>query len=63
VATFRGETQPIGRRDLAAAFAEAYFRATGDPEGAALVPFYSAYRAVVRAKVEGLQADEAEVPE
>lgn len=52
-----------GRRDLAAAFAEAYFAASGDDEGRTLLPFYAAYRAVVRAKVEGIEALEPEVPE
>jgi aminoglycoside phosphotransferase family enzyme/predicted kinase len=52
-----------GRRDLARACAEAYFAASGDEEGTKLLPFYVAYRAVVRAKVEGMQALEAEVPE
>jgi aminoglycoside phosphotransferase family enzyme/predicted kinase len=52
-----------GRRDLAKACAEAYVAASGDEEGGKLVPFYVAYRAVVRAKVEGMQALEAEVPE
>jgi predicted kinase len=51
-----------GRRDLAGAFAEAYFQTAGDAEGAALLPFYTAYRAAVRGKVEGLEAAEAEVP-
>ena len=52
-----------GRRDLARAFAEAYFRASGDAEGRALLPFYTAYRAAVRGKVEGLKLAEAEIPE
>src|SRR5579864_9218010 len=52
-----------GRRDLARAFADAYFRATGDDEGRALLPFYTAYRAAVRGKVEGLKRAEREVPE
>jgi aminoglycoside phosphotransferase family enzyme/predicted kinase len=51
-----------GRRYLARSFAEEYFRATGDREGQALLPFYAAYRATVRAKVEGLKLDEPEVP-
>jgi aminoglycoside phosphotransferase family enzyme/predicted kinase len=51
-----------GRRDLARAFAGAYFRALGDEEGPALLPFYTAYRAAVRGKVEGLKSAEAEVP-
>lgn len=52
-----------GRRDLAAGFAEAYFRAAGDDEGRELLPFYVAYRALVRAKVEGIKAAEPEVSE
>jgi predicted kinase len=52
-----------GRRDLAAAFANAYFRAAGDAEGRALLPFYTAYRAAVRGKVEGMELSEPEVPE
>ena len=52
-----------GRRDLARAFADAYFRASGDEEGRALLPFYTAYRAAVRGKVEGMELAEREVPE
>jgi hypothetical protein len=52
-----------GRRDLADAFADAYFRAADDPRGRELLPFYVAYRAAVRAKVEGMAAEEEEVPE
>jgi predicted kinase len=51
-----------GRRDLARVFSEAYFRAAGDAEGQALLPFYMAYRAIVRAKVEGIELEEREVP-
>lgn len=51
-----------GRRDLAARFREAYVQEARDAEGAALFPFYEAYRAAVRAKVEGLRAAEGEVP-
>lgn len=51
-----------GWRGLAEAFAAAYFAAAGDDEGRALLPFYTAYRACVRAKVEGIEAAEAEVP-
>jgi aminoglycoside phosphotransferase family enzyme/predicted kinase len=51
-----------GRRDLARAFAKAYFVAAHDAEGPSLLPFYSAYRAVVRAKVEGIELAETEVP-
>jgi aminoglycoside phosphotransferase family enzyme/predicted kinase len=50
------------RRDLARTFADAYFQAAGDAEGRALLPFYTAYRALVRAKVEGIALGEAEVP-
>jgi aminoglycoside phosphotransferase family enzyme/predicted kinase len=49
------------RRDLARSFADAYCRASDDVEGQALLPFYSAYRALVRAKVEGVEADERDV--
>ncbi len=52
-----------GRRELARAFSDAYFRAAGDEEGRALLPFYTAYRAVVRGKVEGFELAEREVPE
>lgn len=52
-----------GRRDLARTFAEAYFAATGDTEGRDLLPFYVAYRAAVRAKVDGIKAASPEVPE
>ena len=51
-----------GRRDLGRAFADAYFRASGDEEGRTLLPFYAAYRAAVRGKVEGLKHSEREVP-
>jgi predicted kinase len=52
-----------GRRDLARIFADAYFHATGDAEGRALLPLYTAYRATVRGMVEGLELVEKEVPE
>jgi aminoglycoside phosphotransferase family enzyme/predicted kinase len=51
-----------GRRDLARTFAEAYFQATGDAHGRALLPFYTAYRAAVRGKVEGLELVAREIP-
>ncbi|MCC6418195.1 MAG: AAA family ATPase [Gemmataceae bacterium] len=50
------------RRALGRRFADAYFRAAADEEGRLLLPFYTAYRAAVRGKVEGLKAGEAEVP-
>jgi aminoglycoside phosphotransferase family enzyme/predicted kinase len=51
------------RRDLAAAFADEYFQASGDAEGRSLLPFYVAYRAAVRGKVDGLELLEREIPE
>src|SRR5262245_43685271 len=51
-----------GRRDLAEVFADAYFGASGDAEGRALLPFYTAYRAAVRGKVEGFELSEKEIP-
>lgn len=48
-----------GRRDLARAFAEAYFR-QGDEDGRSLLPLYTAYRATVRGMVEGLLLAERE---
>jgi aminoglycoside phosphotransferase family enzyme/predicted kinase len=50
-----------GRADLANVFAEQYFRASGDEEGRALLPLYTAYRAAVRGSVEGLHCAEAEI--
>jgi aminoglycoside phosphotransferase family enzyme/predicted kinase len=50
-----------GRRDLADLLAAAYFPASGDAEGALLLPFYTAYRAAVRGKVEGLELAEREI--
>jgi len=51
-----------GRRDLARAFADGYFAASGDAEGRALLPLYIAYRATVRGKVEESELAEKEVP-
>jgi uncharacterized protein len=51
-----------GRRDLARPFAAAYFEAAADAEGLALLPFYVAYRAAVRGKVEGMELAEKEIP-
>lgn len=51
-----------GRRDLARTFSDAYFEASGDDEGRALLPFYTAYRAVVRGKVASFEVQEEEVP-
>jgi aminoglycoside phosphotransferase family enzyme/predicted kinase len=51
------------RSDLALEFAEVYLETAGDVEGRRLMPFYIAYRAAVRAKVEGMITEEGEVPE
>lgn len=50
------------RPDLGRAFADAYFSAAHDPEGRQLLAFYAAYRAMVRAKVNGMKAADPEVP-
>ena len=50
------------RYDLASVLTTAYLSAAGDTEGEQLLPFYIAYRAAVRAKVEGLELLETEVP-
>ncbi len=52
-----------GRSDLAAGFGDAWFEASGDAEGRALLPLYVSYRAGVRGKVDGLQLLENEIPE
>jgi aminoglycoside phosphotransferase family enzyme len=52
----------LGRADLAWEFANAYFATADDAEGWELLPFYTAYRAAVRGKVEGLLLAEPEVP-
>jgi aminoglycoside phosphotransferase family enzyme/predicted kinase len=49
------------RRDLARALVAEYLEAADDREGAELLAFYIAYRAAVRAKVEGIKATEKEV--
>lgn len=49
-------------RRLARSFADAYFQAAADEPGRALLPFFMSYRAAVRAKVEGMEAQEIEVP-
>ncbi len=50
-----------GRRDLAGVLADAYFTASSDNDGRTLLPFYAGYRAVVRAKVEGMELSESEI--
>lgn len=52
-----------GRRDLAQTFAASYFLASTDESGTLLLPFYTAYRAIVRAKVEGIESVEKEIPD
>lgn len=52
-----------GRPDLARAFDDAYFAASGDREGPGLLNFYKCYRAFVRGKVSSFKAFEDEVPE
>lgn len=44
-----------GRRDLAYAFVDGYFDRSGDYGAARLIPYFRAYRSLVRAKVAGLQ--------
>lgn len=51
-----------GRPDLSEALLAGYFAAADDVEGRALLPLYTAYRATVRAKVDGFRASEPEVP-
>ncbi|HKJ71653.1 MAG TPA: AAA family ATPase [Gammaproteobacteria bacterium] len=46
------------RRDLGTHFLNAYLERTGDYAGVRLLPFYTVYRALVRAKVAALQAAE-----
>ncbi len=48
-----------GRRDLADAFVDAYVTAADDPDIRALLPYYAASRACVRAVVAALTSDEA----
>ena len=50
-----------GCRDLADSFRDAYLAYAGDDQGARLVPFYVAYRAAVRAKVNGIKANASEL--
>jgi predicted kinase len=46
----------FGRPDLAYAFLDGWFDASGDHDAARGLPWYLAYRALVRAKVDGLRA-------
>ena len=47
-----------GRGDLAYAFLDRYAERTGDYQGLRLLPFYGAHRALVRAMVDGLAAEQ-----
>jgi hypothetical protein len=51
-----------GRTEAARAFADFYFHSAGDDEGRRLLPFYVAYRSVVRGKVRGFELREPEIP-
>jgi uncharacterized protein len=51
-----------GRPDLGEAFVRRYVECSGDPEVPSLLAFHACYRACVRGKVEGLRAEEPEVP-
>jgi aminoglycoside phosphotransferase family enzyme/predicted kinase len=55
------DLEAAGHHGLASAFADAYFQASGDFDGRDLLPFYTAYRAAVRGKVEGLKSAAPEV--
>ncbi len=48
-----------GRMDLCHSFINAYFECTGDYSSLGLLPWYLAYRAVVRAKVSALRSTQA----
>jgi hypothetical protein len=47
------------RNDLAYAFVDGYLDASGDYEGATLLPLYARYRSMVRAKVAALRLDQS----
>src|SRR5262249_41783105 len=51
-----------GRRDLARAFTEAYLDAARDHDGRSLLPYYMAYRSMVRGKVRGMKSLDPQVP-
>jgi aminoglycoside phosphotransferase family enzyme/predicted kinase len=53
----------LGAHDLARELVTTYAREASDPQVYELLPFYATYRALVRAKVEGLKSAEPEVPE
>jgi predicted kinase len=50
-----------GRADLGHRFLNAYLEQTGDYAGLQVLPFYLAYRALVRAKITALRAEQQDV--
>ena len=50
-----------GRQDLADLLTQAYFHHAHDPAGLRLLPFYVAYRSVVRAKVDSFQLSDPDI--
>lgn len=52
------DLEAYGRRDLAFAFLNPYLERTGDYDGVRLLPFYAVYRALVRAMVDSLAAEQ-----
>jgi aminoglycoside phosphotransferase family enzyme len=52
-----------GRTDLAAAFVEAYVRASDDQDLTRLIDFYRCYRAFVRGKVLSLRLSQSGLPQ
>jgi aminoglycoside phosphotransferase family enzyme/predicted kinase len=55
------DLERLERPDLARRFVTSYAEQAGDRELVRLLPFYAAYRAIVRGKVEGLESAQAEV--
>lgn len=56
------ELRKEGRTDLADRLTDRYVGASGDEEGRALLPLYTAYRATVRGKVHGFAVGDEEIP-
>lgn len=52
----------IPRGSLVAALVGSYFATSCDRDGHELLPFYTAYRAVIRAKVDGIKQSDPEIP-
>jgi aminoglycoside phosphotransferase family enzyme/predicted kinase len=52
-----------GQPQLARVFTNAYLAAARDKGGYALLPFYTAYRSMVRGKVRGLKSMDSQIPE